>query len=85
MEKILKRNDTLESMARASGASQELYGQSENSMDPIDKNELQNRTIRFNPSNLAWVTDDSSFFNCVRFDSGESIDDKEIIDDRRFL
>lgn len=85
MEKILKVNDTLESMARQSGASEELYGQSENSMDPIDKEDLQQRTIRFNPNNLAWVTDDSSFFTCIRFDSGEVVDDKEIIDDRRFL
>ena len=85
MEKILKINETLRSLAMSSGAEEELSGQSEHSHEPMDETNLWGKTIRFNHETLAWVTDDSSFFSCIRFDSGEIVDDKNVIDDRRFL
>lgn len=85
MDKIVKTNETLESMASYAGGEVELSGQSDFSGDPVDTSTMQDKTLRFDKNSLAWISDDSSFFTCVRFSSGESIDDKNVIEDRRFL
>jgi len=85
IDKLNLSNETLETLASKAGANVRLEGQSENSMDPIDKNEIQDSTLRFRPDYLAWVTDDSSYFNCVRFHSEDFFEDLDEIEERRSL
>ena len=85
MEKILKMRETLRSLAVSSGAQNELLGATDYSPEPMDTKNMWGKTVRFDTNTLSWVADDASFFTCVRFDSGEIVDDKDVIEDRRFL
>jgi hypothetical protein len=85
MDKFFFNKETLESLASKAGSSKELEGQSDHSMDPIDRNELQDRTLKFDRDHLTWMTEDMQYFNCVRFHSSDAIDEKDVIEDRRSL
>jgi hypothetical protein len=85
ISKISLTDETLKDLASKAGASLELEGQSENSMDPVDKNIIQDSTLRFKPDYLAWVTDELAYFNCVRFHSEDLFEDFEEIQERRSI
>jgi hypothetical protein len=85
INKINLTDETLQSLASKAGGSMPLEGQSDNSMDPIDKNQIQDSTLRFAPSYLTWITDDSSYFNCIRFHSEDFFEDPNEIETRRSI
>lgn len=85
MRKFIVSTTTLEDLASETGSSFQLNGQSENSMDPIDKDALQMSTLKFDAGHLAWITDDSRYFNCIRFHSEDSIEDMNEIERQRLL
>jgi hypothetical protein len=83
MNKFITNKENLQSLASKIGAHGELNGQSENSMDPIDRNIISENVIKFNKDGLAWVTDDMTYFNCVRFHSSDLFEDNYNLNLRR--
>jgi hypothetical protein len=69
MNRFITNKENFPSLASKMGAHKELNGQSENSMDPVDRNIISENVIKFNKDSLAWGTDDMSYNHCIRFDS----------------
>jgi len=84
MRKIVFSEDTLKSLVSEIGLSEEIVGPSDNSMEPVDRTELQGSSIRFNKDKIAWTTDRGSYFNCIRLDDHSFIRSKIKIDESRY-